>query len=325
MSAQQHSRLAIYASFGADVLIAGAKIFAAVASGSSSMFAEALHTLADAGNEALLLYGYWRAKRPADAAHPLGYGREVYFWSFMVSVLIFAMGAGVSVYEGVMHVLEPAPIEHVGVNFIVLTFSLVFDLLATVVAYREAAPLKGQKGWLEAAVDSKDPPAFMILFNNIAGVVGVVMAAAGLATAERLAEPRWDGAASIAIGVLLGAVAWLSARESKGLLIGESASPELVDAIVADIELAAGVDRVTSAIAMHLAPNQIVVTLGIEFCDDLRAPQIEEAVVALEQCIRKRRPEVVGLFVKPQTRHTLTKTLGLLHPTQYVDGDRVSD
>jgi cation diffusion facilitator family transporter len=325
MSAQQHSRLAIYASLGADVLIAAAKIFAATLSGSSSMFAEALHTLADAGNEALLLYGYWRAKLPADAVHPLGYGREVYFWSFMVSVLIFAMGAGVSVYEGVLRVLEPAPIEHIGVNFIVLAFSLVFDFLATVVAYREAAPLKGRKGWLEAAVDSKDPPAFMILFNNFAGVVGVLIAAAGLGAAESLAEPRWDGAASIAIGVLLGAVAWLSARESKGLLIGEGASPELVDAIVADIEPAAGVDRVTSAIVMHLAPDQWVVTLGIEFCDDLRAPQIEEAVAALEQCIRKRHPEVVGLFVKPQTRQTLAVTRGLLYPTQYIDGERLPD
>lgn len=325
MSAQEHSRLAIYASLGTDVLIAAAKIFAAASSGSSSMFAEALHTLADAGNEALLLYGYRRAKRPADVLHPLGYGREVYFWSFMVSVLIFAMGAGVSVYEGVMRVLEPAPIEHAGVNFIVLAFSLVFDALATAIAYREAAPLKGQKGWLEAAVDSKDPPAFMILFNNFAGVVRVLIAAAGLAAAERFAEPRWDGVASIAIGVLLGAVAWLSARESKGLLIGESASPELVDAIVAEIEPEAGVDRVTSAIVMHLAPDQIVVILGLEFCDDLRAPQIEEAVAALEQRMRKRRPQIVGLFVKPQTRHTLAKNHDFLHPTRYVDGERVSE
>ncbi len=325
MAKGAQSKLFIYLALASDLLIAAAKFVAAAVSGSSSMLSEAIHSLADAGNEVLLLYGYRRAQLPADAMHPIGYGREIYFWSFMVSMLLFAMGAGLSLYEGTIRILAPQPIESGAANYVVLAISFVFETIATAVALEQFKLHKGRFGWLEAAVKSKDPPGFMVLFTNIAAIIGILLAAAGLFASDVWREPAFDGAASIAIGLLLASVAWISARESKALLIGEAASEKLTDSIVAAALSEPSVEGVTSAITVHLAPEQVVATLGLEFYDELRTPQIEEAVVALEKRVRKEHPQVVALFIKPQTKRTFEKTRGIFYPARFANGERLPE
>jgi cation diffusion facilitator family transporter len=297
----------VYAALVGNLLIALTKTAAALWSGSSAMLSEAIHSFVDTGNEVLLLYGLHRAGRQPDTAHPLGYGRELYFWSFIVALLIFALGAGVSTYEGIVHIHNPEPIHDPLVNYIVLALSFIFEGASWWVALKRFNVAKGELGYYEAFRRSKDPPSFMVLFEDTAALVGILIAAAGNIASVSLSEPVFDGIASIAIGAVLGATAILLARESKSLLIGEQASTELTRSI---LEAAAGepsVSRPNGVMTVQLAPDQIVAALSLEFTDKLRAPEIENAVVAIEQRVRAAHPEVVALFVKPQTDETFRK------------------
>src|SRR5260221_1975801 len=215
----------IYAALLGNLLVATTKFAAAALTGSSAMLSEAVHSLVDTGNEVLLLHGLRRAARPADQAHPFGHGREIYFWSFVVALCIFALGAGVSVYEGILHVLDPAPITRPVVNYVVIALALVFEGGSWKVAFAEIRRAIGYQRLLEAARPSKDPTTFMVLVEDSAAVLGLLIALAGTVAAEVLDRPVLDGVASIAIGVLLGMVAAFLARHSKGLLIGDPAQP----------------------------------------------------------------------------------------------------
>jgi cation diffusion facilitator family transporter len=301
MSSPDASKIAIYAALAGNLLVAVTKFVAAAITGSSSMLSEGVHSVVDTGNEVLLLHGLKRARRAPDREHPLGYGRELYFWSFVVAVMLFALGAGVSIYQGIAHVRAPSTIESPTVNYVVLALSFVFEGVSWRISQRAFGAAKRDLGWWEAVKKSKDPSSFLVLFEDSAALVGIVIAALGTFLSDRFAEPRFDGVASILIGLVLATVATLLARESKGLLIGEGADPATAAAIE---EIAAGVDGVVAAngvLTTHLAPEQIVVALSLEFDDALCTPAIEGIVSRVEERVRERYPQVVALFVKPQT------------------------
>ena len=292
---------AVYAALAGDVLVGLTKVVAATLTGSTAMTSEAIHSFVDAGNEILLLYGIHRSGRHADVEHPLGYGRELYFWSFIVAVLVFSLGAGGAVYEGATHVGHPAAIQHPTVNYVVLGLALLIEGWSWLVSFRQFNAAKGDLGIYEAFQRSKDPPSFMVLFENSAALLGILVAGVGTFAAVALNQPVLDGVASVIIGLILGATAILLARESKSLLIGEQADPHLSRSILAIAGAQPAVSRANGLLTVQLAPDQIVAALSLEFADDLRASQIEDQVIALEQKLRAAHPEIVVLFVKPQT------------------------
>lgn len=301
MAATADSKIAVYAALAGNLLVACTKIAAAVWTGSSSMMSEAIHSVVDTSNELVLLYGFHRASRPPDRRHPLGHGRELYFWSFIVALLLFALGAGVSLYEGVAHLMHPEPIEDPTMNYIVLGLSFVFEAASWWVAVRRFRAAAPGLSTIEAFRRSKDPPAFMVVFEDSAALIGILIAAAATAAAVAFDEPAWDGIGSILIGLLLAVTSMVLARESKSLLIGEPADPELASAV---LEIARSSQSVLSAnglLTVQLSPQQVVVALSIEFADDLRADDIERAVVAIETELRACHPVIAALFVKPQT------------------------
>jgi cation diffusion facilitator family transporter len=292
---------AVWAALAGNLLVAGAKSAAAAVTGSAAMLSEAVHSLVDTINELLLLYGMARSARPADREHPLGYARELYFWSFVVALLIFALGAGVSAYQGIHRLLEPQAIERPVVIYIVLAASLLFEGGSWIVGARAFRQTKRNLGWWEAFRQSKDPPAFIVVFEDSAAVLGLLVAAGGTTAAILTGDSRWDGIASLVIAAILAGVALLLGQESKALLIGERADPTLSDAIIRMAAGMAGVCKANSIATVQLAPKNIVAYLSIDFFDYLRAPDIERAVLDLEKQIRLAYPEVSALFVKPQS------------------------
>jgi cation diffusion facilitator family transporter len=273
---------------------------ASAITGSSAMVSEAVHSLVDTGNELLLLYGLRRAAKPPDADHPFGHGRELYFWSFIVSLAIFALGACASVYEGVQHLKAPVPIRNPVVNYVVLGLALLFEGGSWRVAFKQFRQAKGEVGYWEAVKASKDPTTFTVLAEDTAAILGILIALAGTVAAAALDRPRLDGAASIAIGVLLGLVAIVLGRETKGLLIGEPARSELVSSICSMARAQRGVERSNGLFTVHIGPRQVVAALSVEFNDSLTAGEVETIVADLEERVRKAHPEVVSLLVKPQ-------------------------
>src|SRR5262245_2625032 len=264
------------------------------------MAAEAVHSLVDSGNELLLLYGLRRAARPPDAAHPFGHGRELYFWSFIVAVAVFALGACASVYEGALHIANPLPNRHPVVSYVVLGLSLLFEGGSWWVALQQFREAKGTLGWWEAIRKSKDPTTFTVLAEDTAAILGILFALAGTVAAEVLQAPVFDGVASIAIGVLLGLVALVIARETKSLLIGEPAHSELVSAICAKARAQPGIRSSNGLFTVHLGPRQVVAALSLDFKDTLTAGEVETIIARLEDLVRREHPEVVSLLVKPQ-------------------------
>ncbi len=299
--AKSVTNVAVWAALAGNLLVAAAKFVAAAVTGSAAMLSEAVHSLVDTINEVLLLYGIARSVRLPDRRHPLGYGRELYFWSFVIALLIFTLGAGVSVYQGVTRLLHPMPIKRPAVIFIVLAISLAFEGASWLVGMRAFRATKRYRGWWEAFRRSKDPPTFIVVFEDSAAILGIFAAAAGTALALLTRDSRWDGVASLAIAVILAAVAALLARESKELLIGERADPVLSDAIIRTAAGIAGVCSANGIVTVQLAPNNVVAMLSLDFFDYLRAPDIERAVIELETRIRGAHPEVSALFVKPQS------------------------
>jgi cation diffusion facilitator family transporter len=303
--------LAVWAALAGNLLVALAKTLAAVMTGSAAMLSEAVHSLVDTANEVLLLYGIARSTRPADHTHPLGYGRELYFWSFVVALLIFALGAGISFYEGVTRLLAPQPIERPGVIYAVLAVSLIFEGASWWISMRAFGATKRNLGWWEAFRRSKDPPAFIVVFEDSAAILGIFTAAAGITAALLTGNPRWDAFASLVIAAILACIAGLLAQESKELLIGERADPALSRAILQTASVMPGVCSANSIVTIQIAPQSIIATLSLDFFDYLRAPDIEKAVVELERRIRSTYPEVRALFIKPQSVQAAAEQRGM--------------
>lgn len=292
----------IYAALAGNFAIAVTKLVAAAITGSSSMLTEGVHSLVDTGNQWLLLYGLKRSRRPADAIHPLGYGRELYFWSFVVALLIFAGGAGVSVYEGLVHIRNPEPISQPLINYVVLGLALLFEGTSWRIALREFALTKGKESWWHAIRRSKDPATFVVLLEDSAAIAGILIAAIFIILAQVTGDPRLDGVGSVLIGGVLGLVALLLARESKGLLIGEQGSAALSHAIAEIARGEPGVCAVNEVLTIHLAPDQIVAALSLDFDDDFTAGGIERAVVAIERRVHEAQPTISRIFIRPQAR-----------------------
>lgn len=294
------SRKVIYAALAGNLGIAVAKFVAAALTGSSAMISEGVHSLIDTGNQGLLLYGLKRSEHPPDRAHPLGYGRELYFWAFIVALLIFSLGAGVSIYEGIIHILSPQKIEDPLISYVVLGVSMLFEGTSWWIALREFRKDKGPGGYVDAVLQSKDPTTFTVLFEDSAALVGLLIAFVGIFFAQLFDMPELDGVASIGIGLVLAFVAVILARESKGLLIGEAAAPQVQRSILAIADRDPAVDYANGLLTVHLGPRQVVVNMSVEFVDALRASEIELAVERIEAEVKARHSEITALFVKPQ-------------------------
>ena len=302
------SRRVIYAAILGDLLIGLTKLTAAAWTGSSSLLSEGVHSIVDTGNGFLLLYGLHRSAIRPDREHPLGYGREIYFWSFVVAVLLFAFGAGVSLYQGVVHVLNPEPVQHLAASYIVLGLSALFDGTTWWLALRNFRGERRYSDLLNAIRESKDPPSFMVLFEDSAALAGILVAFASIYLSVRLDLPVLDGVGSILIGLILAVTASLLAKETKSLLIGERADQGIVDSI---LRVAGQIDGVTHAhgiLTVHLAPQEILVALSLEFADELKTPEIEARVIELERRVRLSHPEVAAVFVKPQSPEGFRET-----------------
>lgn len=303
------SKRVIYVALIGNVLIAITKAAAAVWTGSAAMVSEAVHSFVDTGNQILLLYGMQRAARNADPEHPIDDGRELYFWSFIVALMIFALGAGVSIYEGVLHLQHIERIRDPMINYGVLGIAFIVEGASWLISLREVNLTKGTGDYYTAFRKTKDPTIFMVLLEDSAALLGILIAALGIFAATSLKVPMADGIASICIGMVLACTASLLARESKSLLIGERADRALCDSILRIAEAASAASRANGVLTVHLAPEQILAALSLEFADDLRAPQIEDAVINIERKIKAAHPEVVRLFVKPQTAVTFKATV----------------
>jgi cation diffusion facilitator family transporter len=298
------SRKVIYAAIVGNLLIAATKFIAAFVTGSSAMLSEGVHSLVDTGNGGLLLYGIRRAAKPADTTHPLGHGRELYFWSFIVALLVFAVGAGVSFYEGVIHIMQPEPVANPLVNYVVLGFATVFEGASWFIALKEFRAMKGKLGYVQAVRQSKDPSVFTVLFEDTAALLGLIIAFIGISAAQIFHMPVLDGVASIGISLILGATAIFLARESKGLLIGEAALPEVEQQILDIANMDPDIQNANGVLTVHMGPKQIVAGLSVEFEDHAQAPEIEACVERVENSLKKANPDIVSLFIKPQSTST---------------------
>ncbi len=277
------------------------------------MLSEGVHSVVDTGNSLLLLYGLHRSRELPDHHHPLGHGREIYFWSFVVAVMVFALGAGVSLYEGVAHILNPEPIRNPAVNYTVLGLSALFDGTAWWIALRNFKGGMKLSSVVGAIHDSKDPPSFMVLFEDSAALVGLVIAFAGTWLAVKYHLPLFDGIASILIGMVLATTASLLAWETKGLLIGEAADQPIVDSIMRIASEMEGVAHANGIITVHLAPDQILVALSLEFADQLTTPEIEAKIAEIDRRVRHLHSAVFLLFVKPQSSGGYAEAIGRRH------------
>ena len=296
------SRVVVIAALLGNLAIAVVKFIAAGVTGSSAMLSEGVHSLVDTGNELLLLYGMARAAKPPDESHPYGYGRELYFWAFIVALLVFALGAGVSIYEGVKHLQEPEPMTRPVINYVVLGASMLFEGTSWFVALREFRAAKGRMGYVEAFRRSKDPTTFTVLFEDSAALAGLAIALAGVVASQVFDMPELDGVASILIGCVLAVTALLLARETKGLLMGEAAAPAVRANILKIAAEDQGVRSANGLITSQVGPHQVVASLSLQFDEGLAAAGIEASVNRIEALIVAAHPEVVMLFVKPQAQ-----------------------
>jgi len=307
----------IYAALMANSAIAVAKFGASALTGSSAMLSEAIHSVVDTGNQGLLLYGNKKAAKPADAQHPFGYGMELYFWTFVVALLIFAGGAGLSIYEGIDKVQHPHAISkeiisfsvfgttigfsHVAVNYVVLGFALVFETYAWIIAYIEFRKNNSGSQLFAAIRQSKDPTIFTVLFEDTAAVLGLMIAFFGIYLADVLDMPVLDGVASIGIGIVLAITAALLAYECKGLLIGEGAAPHVVNGIRDIVDADPRIKLTNEILTLHLGPMDVLLNISLDFVDEIDANDVEAAISELEARIKQQFPEITRIFIEAQS------------------------
>lgn len=295
-------KLVIYAALVGNSLIAIMKFFAAFITGSSVMFSEGIHSVVDTGNQMLLLHGLKQAQKPADDRFPFGHGKEIYFWSFIVAIMIFAVGAGISIYEGIHRLLEPAPLENILIIYIVLSLAIVFEGGAWYIALREFRQAKGKWGYIEAVQRGKDPSIFVVLFEDTAAMLGLIVALLATALTQLTENLYFDGIASIVIGLILAGTAWWLALETKSLLIGESANTHVVTGIRKLAQTYNNIDHVNEVLTMHMGPEFILVNISVEFKDEATATEIEETVAHLDAAIKSEYENVKRIFIEGEAR-----------------------
>lgn len=290
------SKKAIYAAVCGNLAIAATKFVAAAFSGSPAMFSEAIHSLVDTGNEGLLLLGIHKSQRPPDPEHPFGHGRELYFWSLIVALTIFAVGGGVSVYEGVSHLVRPEPLADPTWNYVVLACSFVFEGASWLFGWRAFRKAKGAQGALQAIHNSKDPTTFIVVFEDTGALAGLLVAFCGIFLGQRLGLPRLDGVASLLIGLMLGLMSVFLARETKGLLIGEGYGRETLQRLRTTVETEAAVERVNRLLTLFLGPEEVMLTLEVRFRRELSASEVRAAILRLKRLVRREHPEIRRIY-----------------------------
>ena len=279
------------------------KFAAAFVSGSAAKLAESFHSAADTANQVMLLIGMKRSKKPADEAHPFGYGKELYFWTFVVAVSIFFVGGAFSIMEGGKRLLHPHEMGSIKMAVIVLLLAIVFEAFSFYVAWKEARKISGGSSpahFLNMAVTTKDPIIMVVLFEDSAAIAGLVVALAGILTAHYTGIGAVDGLASITIGLILLYVSFFLARETKNLLIGECASPEDRERIRSALKDIDGVNVVGTVMTMHMGPEYILVNMEIDFSDDLDATGVERVVDTIEKRVKEAVPAVKKIFVEAE-------------------------
>ncbi len=300
MSTNASTKVIIAALIG-NTAISITKFFAAFTTGSSAMLSEGIHSLVDTGNQILLLYGMKQAKKPADDEFPFGHGKEIYFWSFIVAILIFAVGSGVSIYEGIHHVMHPAQIENPMVNYIVLSLALVFEGGAWFFAFKEFGKVKGKRGYIEAVQRGKDPSMFVVLFEDSAAMLGLLIALLGIWLTQVTGIAVFDGIASIFIGLILGGTAIWLAIETKGLLIGEGANREVVNSIRKIVNSFEEVEKVNELLSMHMGPEFILVNISIRFKPGKLTRELEDVIQSLDSAIKAEHNMVKRIFIEAES------------------------
>lgn len=294
------SKKVIYAALIGNGLIAITKFFASTITGSSAMLSEGIHSTVDTGNQLLLLLGIKKAQQPADDAYPFGHGKEIYFWSFVVAIMIFAVGAGISMYEGIHSLMDPHPVESPMINYVVLGLAMIFEGFAWYFAWKEFDSARGKRGYFEAVRKEKNPTTFVVLFEDTAAMLGLVVAFIGIALGQWTGLPIFDGIASIVIGLILGVTAGWLAYETKGLLIGESADPRTVAGITEIALDHPGIKKVNEVLTMHMGPNFILLNLSVDFQDTLKISNIEDDITKLTKQIKQQYPLVKRVFVEAE-------------------------
>jgi cation diffusion facilitator family transporter len=303
MSAEREheSKPAVIAAIAGNVAIAVIKFAAAAMTGSSAMISEGIHSVVDTGNGCLLLVGLKKSEKPANERHPFGYGKEVYFWSLIVAMSVFGVGGGLSIYEGIDHLRHPNPLGDPTANYVVLGLSALFESISFTVAYRQFRRHKGQRSTIQAIRHGKDPSMFTVVFEDSAALAGLAIAFVGILLSHLLDNVYLDGVASVGIGLLLAAVALWLAIETKGLLVGESADPALVEEIERIAADDPAVVAVGHALTMHLGPDEVLLNLGIEFAPDTPAGDIHAAVHRIEERIIAKYPEVTRIYLEVES------------------------
>lgn len=290
----------ILAAFFGNFFIALTKFIAALITGSSAMLSEGIHSLVDTGNQVLLFHGLRKAGKPANDRFPFGHGKEIYFWSFVVAILIFAVGSGVSFYEGIHHLTHPRLMVNPVVNYIVLAFAFLFEGFAWLFALREFTRAKGKWGYLQAVHRGKNPSLFVVLFEDSAAMLGLVTAFLGILLVQVTGNPVFDGIASIIIGMILGGTAIWLAYETKSLLIGESANPEIVHGIRILASSFPHILHVNEVVTLHMGPDYILANISLDFEDTVSAGLVEETLERLRNAIREEHPRVKRIFIEPR-------------------------
>lgn len=293
-----NSKLAIYGALVANLCIAVVKFIAASITGSSAMISEGIHSTVDSGNALLLLLGVKRSQKPADAGHPFGHGKEIYFWTLIVAILIFSLGGGMSIYEGISHLQHPAPLSDPMWNYIVLTSAMVFEGASLIYTVKQFNKSRGGFGFWKELRLSKDPALFAVIYEESAAMAGLLIAMAGVFLGHYFNNPVYDAVASILIGVVLIIVAVTMVRESKGLLVGESANTEIVKGIYKLVNSEPKVHTSYYPLTMHLAPNEILLALDVEFTKDMTVDELFSTVRHLEDRIKQAYPSVRKIYIE---------------------------
>ena len=302
------SNKSIYAALAANVLIAVTKFTAGAFSNSASMTSEGIHSLVDTVNQVLLLFGLKRSRKPADATRPFGYGRELYFYSFIVSILIFGLGGGISIYQGIIHIITPESLGNPTWNYIVLASSVVFEGTSFVIAAKEFNIIRGNDKWWNAIVRSKDPSSFLVLFEDGAAVIGLLMVIICMFLSHRFNIPQLDGLASLLVGLLLVAASLILARESRSLLMGEGISKDTRQKITKLVENDPAVLKVINIISTYQSPDEILLVLILAFREDLDTQDINETIERIRIEIKEKFKLMRFVIIQPEI---------LTNPVQY--------
>ncbi len=295
------SKLPIYGALVANFLIAITKFVAASFTGSSAMLSEGIHSVVDTGNQLLLLLGLKRSEKQADLTHPFGYGKELYFWALIVAILLFSVGGGMSLYEGITHLQHPGELSDPTWNYVVLGLAFLFEGISWYIALRKFLEVKSDMSFFKRLRRSKDPAIFVVVVEDSAAMLGILIAFAGVFLGHQLNNPHIDGMASIMIGVVLAAVAVFLVYESKGLLVGEAASPQLVTSIKNIIEEDNSTHSMQDPLTMHFGPQEVLLAVNVQFQHELSAEAIEEAVDRIENTIRQKHPEIKRIFIEAES------------------------